>query len=524
MRRRWWALLLVTAMLIMMAPAAALADDGLPPTPLNIDPANKPLYEQYSLWSYTVDTQVSDGAIRQLAHLLNGLNLTRAWLVKLAIRAAEYALTWRLPETFAELGAKVTEALRVLLWEGAFSPLVTAALTASGLVLLWLAGRGRARMAWEHLLRLTAVLLLGALVTGTAGPSLKSLSALTGEMSTALLTEPARVMAPAQAGTGAEQVRKWAVTATGEAAWRSFVLYPWAVQEFGGLEAAKRYSKNEIPGATLLEMAPARRLDWYWTQPMGVRERDLSWWTEEAIPKRMTLAGVTTVGATVFAAGTLLLAGSVIIQQLLFVLLVMASPVVFVLALWPGLGRHWLARWTSGLVRALIGQVLAASLLGLFMMLVLAVGGIEAETSWELSALLLVALAGGVLAARRLLRVRRREGAPTPKPAPAPAAGATRVERTTTTVQTVAGGADSAVPVVQPLAGPAPDRPGPDPGVSEVARELAANRTRALLAGQTEPAVHRPAGLPLQAGPAPSRPAGPAPAGAPPLVVQIGRQ
>ncbi|HLN61483.1 MAG TPA: hypothetical protein VK464_07975, partial [Symbiobacteriaceae bacterium] len=367
MRRRlsrWkWAAVLF---LVLLLPAAvAVADDGLPPTPLNLDPAKAPIYEKYSLWSYTVDTPVSDGALRQLMHLLNGLNLTRAWVVKLAIRTAEYALTWRLPATFANLGAKVTEALRVLLWEGSLTPLVTAAVAVSGLVLLLLWVRGRGRTAWEHALRLFAVLVLGAMVTGAAGPALRTLSALTGEVSTALLTEPARVMAPATAGTQPEQVRRWAVTAAGDAVWRSFVLSPWAVQEFGSLETAKRYSKDGIPGAAVLEMAPARRLDWYWTQTATVRERDLAWWSEEAMPRRLTLAGVSTLGALVCAAALFLLAGTVVVQQLLFVLLVMLAPLVFLVALWPGLGRHWLARWSHGLVRSLLGQVLAASLLGL---------------------------------------------------------------------------------------------------------------------------------------------------------------
>jgi hypothetical protein len=181
------------------------------------------------------------------------------------------------------------------------------------------------------------------------------------------------------------------------------------------------------------------------------------------------------------------------------VLLVMLAPLVFLVALWPGLGRHWLARWSHGVVRSLLGQVLAASLLGLFLMVVLAVAELESTAGWELVAGLLVALSAAVLGLRRLLAVRRR-GAPVIESRPAP-------QVQSAPAPDVRGGAPATVVVANSSSGaPAGGATGtvvvpaavqPDPAVAELAGELAEGRTRALLGRQYEAVAERPAALPL---------------------------
>ncbi|HYF95153.1 MAG TPA: hypothetical protein VD969_23330 [Symbiobacteriaceae bacterium] len=496
----------LTLALWLLAAGSALADDGLPRSPLNLDPAQLPLYESQPVWSYSVDTVAADGALRQLAHLINGLNLARAWVLKLAIRAFEYGITWRLPADFAQAVSKVVTSLRALLWDGSLAPLVAAAVVLTGLAVLWLAAvRGRGRAALETALRLFLTLVIGTMTMGTAGAWVPAALTTTADLNKQIFTETVRPAAPATAGRAAAQIQKWALTHTGDAAWRAFVLYPWAVAEFGSLEAAKRHAADDIPGGALLALTQARRTDWYWTQPQAIRERDLAWWAEEALPRRLTIAMTSLAGAGLFAGALFLLAGAVIFQQFVTLMLAMAAPLVFLLALWPGVGRPVLSRWTRWLLSSLVGQVLATLLLGLVVQLTALISGLEATVGWEMVSFLLAGLAVGVFLLRRLMARRwgrRRSRRSGEERAPV------TVERT---VRIGREPAPQSVRVEAPGLRPAPAGLGPSPvstgiapdqgtgaAANALAQELAVNRTRALIARHTDPLVQRPAGLPRE--------------------------
>jgi hypothetical protein len=489
------------ALIWLLVPGAALADDGLPRTALNLDPGHLPLYEKFPVWSYTVDTVAMDGALRQLGHLINGVNLTRAWGLKLAIRALEYAVTWRLPTDLSTAANRVVTSLRTLLWDGSLSPLITAAIVLTGASLLWLAAlRGRGRAAWESVLRLFITLVIGTMVMGAAGSWLPSALSLTADFNAIIFTETVRTAAPATVGIVSLQVQKWGVTNTGDAAWRAFVVNPWAVAEFGGLEAAGRHAQGGIPGGELLALAQTRRTDWYWSQPQTIRDRDLSWWTEDALPRRLTITLASMAGAGLFAAALFLLSGAVIVQQLIVLMLAMAAPYIFLLALWPGIGPPLLHKWTQWLLRSLVGQTAAMLLLGLVAVLTSLLSGLETSLGWEMVAFLLAGLAVGVFWVRRFITMRWRR----PQ--------TFREERQAAMAERTVW-AERQQPVRVParfrtpsMEGDAPSMPtmrlpadqSQDSAASDLAHELVINRTRALLAQQGDPAVHRPAGLPRQ--------------------------
>lgn len=404
---RYWILVPLLLMVVFAGAASGTGGEVIPRTTLNHDPAQVPLYDRYPVWAYTVDSTAADGSIRQLQHLLNGLNSGKAWVLKLALRSMEYAVAWRLPQELLVQAEGLLGSLRSLFWEGELSVLVLAGIAVAGLGALLLAGAmGRGRAAWGLLLRTFLLLAVAAIGFDRAGPMLKGAASLNADLTTAVFATTNRLSVPIEARSDNARTTRAALTGSGDALWRVSVLYPWALQEFGSLESAGLHADQNLPGGKLLSKTANQRSDYYWSQPQAVRERDFAWWQEEALPRRLTVAVGSALSTMVVATLILLVAGSVLVYQAFLLLLTALLPLVFLLALWPGFGGELLRRWGQSAFQAVLGQLLFVALLGVAVPLIQAAAGMESAMGWEAILFLQVGLAFALLVAWRTLLVR----------------------------------------------------------------------------------------------------------------------
>lgn len=167
-------LLLGLALVLLVAPAAIAGDPLMPDRPAGSQTydGEPPLYEseQFSPYAYTIDGEglVNKVGYQSIYFWINVLMVSKAWLLRLAIRMAEYALSIDFLAPFLDNATSALEGLRASLWDGA-SPMVAGALALTGLWAMVLYMRGRVSRTWAALGGSILIVMATALLL-TQGP------------------------------------------------------------------------------------------------------------------------------------------------------------------------------------------------------------------------------------------------------------------------------------------------------------------------------------------------------------------
>ncbi|HYG60253.1 MAG TPA: hypothetical protein VD902_19465, partial [Symbiobacteriaceae bacterium] len=131
---------LLIALLLVLIPAVASADSLVPGRPAGSSDYGTavPLYDdpRYDPSAYTFEgAEWNSTAYATLYFWTNQMLIAKAWLLKSAIRVAEYALLEPVPSSLAASASDAMESVHILLWTGG-APLVMAGLGLAGLYAL----------------------------------------------------------------------------------------------------------------------------------------------------------------------------------------------------------------------------------------------------------------------------------------------------------------------------------------------------------------------------------------------------
>lgn len=399
MRRLLGLLILVLALVAPARPALALADDVyVPPRPAGQTylPGKTPLYDQYEIGAYVYDARRDGTTISYnetpVYMALNSVMITKAWLMKTAIRTVEYATAVDFLTVLEENVGAVVEAINGLLWADGRA-LVTGALSLVGLLALlaWLGGR--TTRAWGLLggTVITLVVSVGLFSEDGLG-LLKLAGGEAREVAASVYAAIDRVGTPA----GEERL---AVTG-GDAAWRAFVYQPWVTGQFSEttginpLTYLAKSSRDRHAGTDfcMQSVDNAMATDIWLKCP---------WYQNDHLPHRILLALGTFTGTLIYAGTLVALAGGMLVSQIWFLFLVALLPLWSLLALWwpgggPLIARHVALR----AVGALLNQTLLAAALGFLLMLTRTVPTVFSDRGWVLQALFMTLAAVAAFAFR----------------------------------------------------------------------------------------------------------------------------
>ncbi|MDB4897333.1 MAG: hypothetical protein JWN15_3595, partial [Firmicutes bacterium] len=392
------ALLVGLALVLLLVPALAIAAD--PPTlsiPLIPDrPAGErrfvgtpPLYEDehFPPYAYTLEGDMTKNEIAStpIYFWMNTVLVTKAWLLEIALRVAEYAVAVDFLTPFLHQGAGALAALGAVLWDGS-GPLVAAGLGLAGLWAIVLYMRGRAARVWASLGG-SILVVMAATVVLTAGPdwALKA-----NDLSRQITHD----IYSAADGVGADPHGWGLIARSGDALWRTLVYEPWQAGEFGSADSVQKYGQTD-PANSFLAKSVAERTATCTQHPAG--ENPCPLWAPDYMPQRMLLAGATFLATAVVAGSITVLAGGIILAQLALLFLLALAPVWLLVALWwPEQGQRLLSTLWMRALGALVMQSVLSATLGVLMLLSLTVTSVF--TGWMLQSLLLAAL--GILAFR----------------------------------------------------------------------------------------------------------------------------
>lgn len=386
-KRLLLALVLVVSLLL---PLTALADPLVPDRPASA-PAYRPMVPlwddpRFPPWAYTLegDGQSNSVGYVTLYFWMNQVMVGKAWLLKVALRTVEYALTSDFVLPFLEPAGEATTALGSLLWEWQGGPLVVGALSLTGLWAILLYMRGKASRAWAALGASLLVVMGTAMVLASGKEAARSATDVARQMS---LQVYAAVEGLGQT-SGAPGTM---VARSGDAAWRALIYEPWRTAEFGSAAGEQTYGQTDNNGFL------ARTVSGRYTICSNYQQKLVScpWWDEEFMPRRMTLALYTGLVTLVYAGALLVLAGSMILAQLVLLLLLVLAPVAMLVALWwPGRSVHLLSGYCMRLLGALVSQTLLAATLAVLLYLTGTVESVFPMSGWMFRSLLVAGLAG----------------------------------------------------------------------------------------------------------------------------------
>jgi hypothetical protein len=396
------ALLLAVGLLVLLPGRPALADEEFLPArpPAMVDWSEPPLYERYPAWHYVYGARIQGpDTLHRLIYTMNLLQVGKAWILKLALRSVEYAVSFDLAGPLVARAGVAMRALVGALWQADQAALVVAGLLMTGALALWY-GAFRARLVTGlRILAGAAIILVGSYALFEVAPqTLVNSASIARALGSQVLAGAAAAVAPAGSeGTAAQRLLRSA----GESAWRAFVHDPWIDGEFTADAAAKPdYADGEVEGGRWLALSPSVRLNRYNFMNPTSKLNDFSQWdTEYAVdylPRRFTLVLVSGAVTLVYAGALLLLSGGILYYQLLLVAMLALAPVWLLLALWHPGGLAMVRGAVVRAVGALVAQVVLLAVLAVLLALTGPLASLAEPLGWSARAMLL-ALLGAVL-------------------------------------------------------------------------------------------------------------------------------
>lgn len=385
--RRWifGAVLLLTFLLTVVSfPLVAVADGGaaagpdsmLPAPPLPVDQVAPPLYERFPISHYTLngDYGVTHPGYAIANGFLSGLFMFSAYLAKWVIRGLQFAFTLSIFKPLSPVVDQVIASLRDSIW---LPFLTTAILIVAG----WAVWTGMIRRRYSEVWGTVATSLLlivaAVWVFEHMGTTLTKMNDYSSIVSGRVLTAGSSwdSSTQVQPGDSLEVALNKTITAAGNSMWKNFVVYPWAVANFGSIETASKpaYALDGIPGGKFLAVDANGRTDLYRDNGNGWMSSnpDFAMWQpdSDALGSRFVIVLMTLIATLVYAILMLLVAGAVLFFQMLALFWAFWAPVVFLLGLVPGWGPRIVEKWAMRLAGALAMKIGLAFLFAVIMVI-----------------------------------------------------------------------------------------------------------------------------------------------------------
>lgn len=387
-------LVILTVLLLFVCAEGGEAAGLTPDPPPGGSPyRSAPIFDMVDPSAYTLDanTHFSDPATKGIELSMNQVLVLKAWFVRLVIRLMEYAFVLDPFEALFQRADLVGQNLFERFWLTDGGPLLAGALAVAGLWGLIASLRHQVSRGMRVLGGTALVLLLSLLLLTEGRTTLRFLQESARMASVQTLGSMASI---AGSPHGGDLIEKG-----GTAAWRALVYDPWVAYEFTDLTAAKRYGTEEFPGNRLLAWSSSRRKNEYRVAYGDDASRAAVFgpWSEDGLIGRAAMAWATLSLALAYGIPMILLAGSVLLYQLVLCLSVGFLPLSLLLALWmPGRGLTFLRRTCGLLLSALVLQVVLTAALSLVLLLQVGLGSGLVLNGWQGQAILLalVALAG----------------------------------------------------------------------------------------------------------------------------------
>jgi hypothetical protein len=190
-----------------------------------------------------------------------------------------------------------------------------------------------------------------------------------------------------------------------DAIWRTYVVTPWCIGEFGSSEACARYGKGILDVGT----DPDARSDWIQENAEGhPGEYDsdgamYKWTAGKNSFDRLGISLIAMVVAVVFSVLIITVSATATMAFIGAVLLLFAGVVFTMLWCIPGKPRAWGNNWLENLVGLVIQSILGTLLVGATLVLTAGAFQIAGANGWGLGAGLSILVAFAAFAMRRTL-------------------------------------------------------------------------------------------------------------------------
>ena len=206
--------------------------------------------------------------------------------------------------------------------------------------------------------------------------------------------------------------------------WQEDVYLPWTLAEFGMVDPASPDGKRALGTEVLADIQLTGGVadfaadgtckvagivpdpigcDQYKNDDLQSQSQSLKDWFDGVNPTRLGYEILAMIGFLPGAALLLIVAGAVAVSELVFLLCVLAAPVVFLVAVHPTAGRAFLSRWLDVALGALATRVTYSLLLGLLMIVDGVLAASFTKSGWGVVMLLQAAAAFALLYLRRRL-------------------------------------------------------------------------------------------------------------------------
>ena len=418
-RRRW---LGVVAFFVFLALvgffAPAQADDGPAPTGFG-DLLGGPdlrgefqptLYEAYNMGSYYFDTNRLNSAADAHHIILNGLASVIMLLTAAIIRGA-IVIVWTMFDDTSSQGLADSITPNIAATAGALLPWVLPAALALGAVIAYArqrgtGGGGLSQIAWVFAGGILAVSFAtspGMWVDNMTDIRSAAAEGVMSAASSSVATTNTPFEFPAATYDGDPQNTMMRDSA--DAIWRSYVVTPWCLANFGSKTLCERYGKAMLDQG----MNPSTRSDWIQNSDEahpGEYNSDgaaYRWIAGKNSYERLGMALVAFIVGVIFAALVFVVAFA---SQIAFygALLMLFVGVLFAM-LWciPGKPREWANKWLETVIGLMIQSVVGALVLAATLSLTSRAFELAGDAGWGVAAGLSIGVTVAAFSMRRTI-------------------------------------------------------------------------------------------------------------------------
>lgn len=421
-RRPWLAVLLIFILLAAIGaftPLSAVAapenGDGYAPAGFGDllkgpdTPANgRTLYESYPLTAFYFDTSRL-GAQDQVLIIINTIAGVVMFLAAAIIRGA-IVLAWQMFDfsNWDTLTAAITPAIGRIATELLGWLLPTA--LAVGAVVAYgqhKAGSGLGQILWVFaggLLALSFSISPNTWVDTLTSVRTASVGSIVGATSSELQVTQTPFVHVGDVydenDPNSTMMRK-----AGDAMWRTFVVTPWCIAEFGSQEACSAFGKGLLEAGTAAE----DRTTWIQANEEGHpgyfddSAAGYKWVAGKNAPDRLGIAVIALVVAAVFGVLIMCLSFAANLAWVSVIFLLVVGVFFAVLSCIPGKPRSWTMRWIEAIIGATVQSILGALVLSATLILTTAAFAISGDQGWAVGAGMALTIAFAGFALRRTL-------------------------------------------------------------------------------------------------------------------------
>lgn len=192
---------------------------------------------------------------------------------------------------------------------------------------------------------------------------------------------------------------------SGDAMWRTFVVTPWCIAEFGSQEACSVYGKGLLDAG----LNPETRTEWIQKNEEGHpgyfddSAAGYKWVAGKNAADRLGIAIIALVVAACFGVLVMALSFAGHLAWIAAIMLLAIGVFFAIMACIPGKPRQWTMRWLDGVVGATIQSVMGALILSATLVLTTAAFSVSGDQGWAVGAGMALTIAFAAFTMRRTI-------------------------------------------------------------------------------------------------------------------------